>query len=337
MTGKPIPSPTISIVIPCRNSHHTLKQVLDVLSQLSPNAFEILLIDDGSEVSLEDIAREYGIRFHRIFPGQGPAQARNVGGELSQGDIILFLDSDVIPPVDIIAQLQYRFIMIAGLVAVQGIYNEKTPATGLFSKYQNYYYHLAFFSNSSDFPAICATYCFAIRRTVFLEMGGFDTRIPNPTVEDEIMGYRLMTFHHPIFLDRQLQVTHLAQYRIGSFFRRKMRMSIAQIKSLMRGNYPPIRDHQKNENHNQTHHSEQMIFSTGLAPLLPILWIIYWPSGLLITLIYCYLNVTFWRYLLHREPIWRLVSLIAITWLDQIAIFMGICIGALDFWMGRRY
>jgi hypothetical protein len=54
--------------------------------------------------------------------------------------------------------------------------------------------------------------CGAIRRSVFLQHGGFDESYRRPAIEDIELGYRLVAAGHRIHLDRSLEVKHLKRW-----------------------------------------------------------------------------------------------------------------------------
>lgn len=88
--------PLVSVVIPFYSGKNWLLEAVDsVLSQTYTN-FEVLIVNDGSLESIDDIAEKYGRLNLKIFYKEngGPASARNLGIEKSSGKYIAFLDSD---------------------------------------------------------------------------------------------------------------------------------------------------------------------------------------------------------------------------------------------------
>jgi glycosyltransferase involved in cell wall biosynthesis len=88
--------PTISVVIPAYRAAHTICRAVDsVLAQSHP-AHEIIVVDDGSPDELGAIVtRRYGPRIILCRkPNGGAASARNLGIDVSTGDIVSFLDAD---------------------------------------------------------------------------------------------------------------------------------------------------------------------------------------------------------------------------------------------------
>jgi len=91
---RPETSLLVSVVIPCYNQAHFLGEALEsVLAQTYPR-YEIIVVDDGSTDHTSEVAARYpGVRYIRQ-PNQGLSAARNAGLQASQGDCLVFLDSD---------------------------------------------------------------------------------------------------------------------------------------------------------------------------------------------------------------------------------------------------
>jgi len=98
MAGLP---PIISIITPSYNRVDELKHLYISLQEQSVdlNLFEFIISDDGSTDSTEDIVKQwqsespFKIKFI-TQENQGPGAARNHGLEHSEGELILFIDSD---------------------------------------------------------------------------------------------------------------------------------------------------------------------------------------------------------------------------------------------------
>lgn len=90
----------LSIVIPLYNKEkHIERNLKSLLEQdLSPNEYEIIIVDDGSTDSGAQLAKSYSEKNENIkFFSQansGPSVARNRGLDASTGDYVYFLDAD---------------------------------------------------------------------------------------------------------------------------------------------------------------------------------------------------------------------------------------------------
>lgn len=79
--------PTVSVITPFFNPTHeqVIRSRKSIMNQTNKD-FEWIQVDDGSN---NDMSYEYDIRLERNY---GPSVARNVGFQISSGDIITYLD-----------------------------------------------------------------------------------------------------------------------------------------------------------------------------------------------------------------------------------------------------
>ncbi|MBR5181506.1 MAG: glycosyltransferase family 2 protein [Clostridiales bacterium] len=91
-------SPTVSIIMPAKNSGAYLTRCIDSVLSQKYTDWELLIIDDGSTDDTRDIAYSFSQSDKRIrvfdSKGTGVSSARNSGIELSSGEYISFIDSD---------------------------------------------------------------------------------------------------------------------------------------------------------------------------------------------------------------------------------------------------
>jgi glycosyltransferase involved in cell wall biosynthesis len=91
-----------SVIIPVYNRPDELQQLLKSLSKQTFSDFEVIVVEDGSELSSESIVQDFRTRLSIIYFYQencGQGFARNNGMELAKGEYFVFFDSDcVIPP-----------------------------------------------------------------------------------------------------------------------------------------------------------------------------------------------------------------------------------------------
>lgn len=91
----------LSLIIPLYNRPDEIRELLDSLCLQSDSDFELIIVEDGSQVKSEEIVQAYADRLRvRYFfkPNSGPGQSRNYGAERAQGNYFIFLDSDCIIP-----------------------------------------------------------------------------------------------------------------------------------------------------------------------------------------------------------------------------------------------
>lgn len=85
----------VSVVIPTYNRAHWLGELLDcVLGQTQPPR-EVIVVDDGSSDSTQQLCESYGDRVRYVWqPNAGVSSARNRGIAMARGSWIAFADSD---------------------------------------------------------------------------------------------------------------------------------------------------------------------------------------------------------------------------------------------------
>ena len=100
----------LSVVVPVFNASSTLKPCLEAIKTLSCAAHELIAVDDCSTDNSVGTAREFASKVIELDGGPyGPAYARNRGVEQASGDIILFVDCDVIVHEDTIEKVNKTF------------------------------------------------------------------------------------------------------------------------------------------------------------------------------------------------------------------------------------
>lgn len=89
-----------SLVIPTRNRARVLERTLAALTGQRGPAFEVVVVDDGSEDATPDVARAYrdrlDLRYLRRAP-RGIAAARTAAMRAAKGDILIQTDDDRVP------------------------------------------------------------------------------------------------------------------------------------------------------------------------------------------------------------------------------------------------
>ncbi len=195
---------TLSIVVPVYDAAATLPACLAALvAQLRPG-IEVIVVDDGSRDASAEIAERFPVRLLR-GSHQGDARARNMGAGEARGEILLFLDADVVIPPGTLDRIVTPF-QDPTLSALVGAYTPDTPARGMAARYKNFLHHHTHRNAPRNFPSFW-TGLGAIRREAFERIGGFDPRFA--PISDVHLGVRLTRAGGKIRLDPSLQVTHL--------------------------------------------------------------------------------------------------------------------------------
>jgi GT2 family glycosyltransferase len=207
-----IEQPVMSVVVPARNCPSQLRACLTALKATTYSAYEILVVDDASTDETAAVAEEMGVRCLRREQQAGPAVARNQGAKAASGEYIFFVDADVCVYPETVGRVAAAFVQTQA-VAVFGSYDKKPTALNLLSQYKNLCHHFVHQQSREEANSFWSG-CGAVRRSIFVELGGFDASYSRPCIEDIELGGRLRKAGHRILLDREIQVTHLKQWSL---------------------------------------------------------------------------------------------------------------------------
>jgi GT2 family glycosyltransferase len=192
----------LSVVIPTHDRPGTLRNTLEALAAqtLPAAAFEVLVVDDGSGAAERQRVRALheAFDFELIEKEQGGlASARNLGAERASGEILHFLDDDVLPAPDSLEQHLASHAAESEAVAVVGAlpfpphvrmnaflwYIERS------GHYDLYKYPRKYPGGKPPMPPLNGNS--SIRRELFFRIGKYDESFRRYGSEDLELGYRL--------------------------------------------------------------------------------------------------------------------------------------------------
>lgn len=192
--------PIISVVIPTCHRNDLLAKCLDCLAPgvqtLPPKQYEVIVTDDGSHSTAEQIVREcYPWARWLEGPHKGPAANRNNGASHAQGEWLVFTDDDCLPKPEWLAAY------IAEIVPGTKVYEGKTTCEqGIRSPMEQAPVNL-----SGGWLWSCNM---MLQREVFQELGGFDETFPQPHLEDVDLRERIKQAKHTFFFVEKAVVDH---------------------------------------------------------------------------------------------------------------------------------
>ena len=204
---------TLSVIVPFFNAPEKLERCLAALARSNAD-FQLVLVDDcSSDARATEIAGGAPARCVRMEKNSGPAAARNAGARVASGDILAFIDSDVVVEPDTLAKLRGAFEAEPSIGACFGSYDDEPDSHGLVSEYRNLLHHYTHQTGPRDATTFWAG-CGAIRRDVFEELGGFDEAYQRPSIEDIELGMRIHTAGYTIRLAPEIQCKHLKHWKL---------------------------------------------------------------------------------------------------------------------------
>ena len=159
--------PHLSVIIPSLNEIAYLPQLLDALAMQTRLPDEIILADAGSKDGTAELAQSRGVR---VVHGGMPAVGRNAGARAAKGDLLLFLDADVLPSPDFISRVLEEFgqkkldVATCFIAPLDG-----NPLDGMICVGTNLYFYII-----QPVSPHAPGFCILSKYTAHKNMGGFD-------------------------------------------------------------------------------------------------------------------------------------------------------------------
>jgi len=169
--------PRFSIIIPCYNAETSILQTLESLRAQTFADWEAICVDDGSSDGTVDLILNSAVLDPRIRilsnPAKGPSNARNFGALSATGTVLAFCDADDIWLPSKLAQLADTFADdgIDGAYGQIGFFQYDPSEATVFSTVPES--DLTIETLLGENP-VCTMSNIALRRTVFVRIGGFD-------------------------------------------------------------------------------------------------------------------------------------------------------------------
>jgi glycosyltransferase involved in cell wall biosynthesis len=221
----------VSVIIPNFNRADALKLTLSALAEqeLKPDAYEVIIIDDGSTDESLEIVETAQVPFTlRLLrqANRGAGAARNRGVQQAQADFLVFLDSDMIASPDLLRQY-----LAAGAAHPEALLiGRQNPWTAAYQTFFDEVMRYEWFRDLGPDPFQPSFYHvlssnMALRRAQFESVGGFDEGVgtgAHPATDDTDFGYRAykiglglvywpeaLAYHnHPRTLDQRCAQEH---------------------------------------------------------------------------------------------------------------------------------
>jgi glycosyltransferase involved in cell wall biosynthesis len=315
----------VAIIVPVGGAAPAWPRSAQSLAELEPKPGEIIAVIDGPQPAHEAVANGISATVLVLEQRGGPSVARNHGARATTRPILLFVDSDVEVPPDLAAQVAAIFNERPELSACIGSYDDRPGDPGLISQYRNllhHHVHQEGRERASTFWAGCG----AIRRSVFIDMGGFDEDFAIPSIEDIELGTRMIRARHNIGLVKNLQVTHLKRWRLADMLKTDLLQRAAPWTQLMLADGELVND---------LNVKSRDRVSVAAAFLLPVALAgaVAWPPLLLLAaaaaLVLAVLNAGFFRFLLHRRGVIFTLAAVPLYWLYLVVCGLGFGLGLL--------
>lgn len=202
-----------SIIVPTFNNQETLEKCLQAITKIKGfDNCELIVADDSSTDFSVDIAKRYKAKIVSNQDNKGAAFTRNIGAQVAEGEILLFVDSDVVLlSKDVLSFIKNGF-KLSNVCGVFGIYDRKIAFNNFFSGYKHLYNCFTQEATPKYCP-VASSSIFAVPRKNFLKAGGFNENYPGVMAEDVEFSIRLAIKENKLFLkDSRIRGLHLKNY-----------------------------------------------------------------------------------------------------------------------------
>jgi glycosyltransferase involved in cell wall biosynthesis len=160
----------LSIIVPAKNEEKFLPFLFKSLKLQSFQDFEVIVADANSSDKTKSISKNFGAK---VVDGGLPGVGRNRGAKVAKGDLLLFLDSDVVLPPDFLEKN-------VSLFKKRDLDIATTTLRPLSSRFDDRIIHAAWNAGYKVIknvkPACCGFHIF-VRKGLFNASKGFDERV----------------------------------------------------------------------------------------------------------------------------------------------------------------
>lgn len=202
-------TPLFSIIVPTCHRNDLLAKCLDRLApsiqSMSPDKYEVIVTDDGSQTTAEQmISEQYGWAKWIAGPRRGPAANRNHGARFARGKWFAFIDDDCIPDEQWLEAYANALTSAPSCFVFEGrVYTDRPRKS------------LAECSPIFETGGYLPSGNFVCRKDVFESLGGFDERFPYAAMEDVDFRLRLTKAGFSLSFIKEAAVCHPWRLRGG--------------------------------------------------------------------------------------------------------------------------
>ncbi|ARV61981.1 glycosyl transferase [Nostocales cyanobacterium HT-58-2] len=327
---------SISVVIPVYKGGENFRRCLLSLTQYAPASTEIIVVVDGDDHESWRSAQEFGVKVLKLTTNAGPARARNIGARAATGDIIFFIDADVAISKEAVSQVRKAFRSDQSLAALIGSYDDAPAESNFLSQYKNLFHHYTHQTAREEAFTFWGA-CGAIRREVFLFVGGFDESYRKPCIEDIELGYRLRQSGYKLRLCKDLLVKHLKRWDTVSLLRAEFFYRALPWTELI------WREQQLQNDLNlgvSSRLSVILVYCLAGALIGIAWWIGFSAVAAALSLLLLVINFPVYRFFLHKRGFWFTLRVIPWHWFYFLYGGLAFAIGTVQYlfssWFSSR-
>jgi len=203
-----------SIIIPNYNSQTTIKRCLDSILELhQKKRFEVIVCDNMSSDSSLEIIKKYPFSLVKNEKIKNAGSTRNAGALKAKNDYIIFIDSDVCVPPNLIELIEKNKDFVSS-DCITGIFSTNNPYKDFFSQYKTLYSNFKFKNSKKN---VLNSGIMVIKKEVFFELGCFNELLQHS--EDDHFSLKFKQKDYKLNFDKNLSVDHLKKFTFFSLLK----------------------------------------------------------------------------------------------------------------------
>jgi GT2 family glycosyltransferase len=223
-----------SVIVPVYNRPEEIDELLGSLELQTRKSFEVIVIEDGSTLPCESIACKYSISLNLKYfykENSGPGPSRNFGASKSQGDYLIFFDSDCVIPETYFEEIG-KELSLSPLIGAFGGADKASPAFTTIQKAISY--SMTSFLTTGGIRGgskrldkfYPRTFNLGVKKDVFDKIGGFSTMRYG---EDIDFSIRVLKAGYECRLFPRAWVYHKRRTDLRKFFKQVYHSGVARI------------------------------------------------------------------------------------------------------------
>lgn len=313
----------LSVIVPVYNSATTLAKCLEAIYASDHDDFEVIVVDDRSTDMSAETAQKFPCKVVETENRGGAGHARNTGCMHAAGEILVFIDADVIVQNDALLIIYETLSPGSDMAGVSGMLSRVHPNTNFFSQYKNLYMNFVFSQMPQNIDFLFGSVC-AVKKDDFIRF-----REGSLQADDTDLGQKYKHVGKYIRFEKKLEVIHLKKYTFLTFIRNDFNVPYSWAFPFVK--YKGLKDVFVKKRF--AHAKWNQLLSVLISPLIIIIALgaIYkfafvYAAAILIVL-FLVLNSRFFMFLLREKGIFFAVRAAAVTYFDMFVMGAGISVG----------
>ena len=227
--------PRIRIVVPAYKSGKTVAACVTALSRSAQGLdHEIFVVDDGGHSDLQLLLGGLCVTVLHTGGCGSAAAARNLGARGFGGDILVFVDADVVVERDALRNLLAPLAEGCAEAAI-GNYTDDVAGLSFGTSYKQLYVACIYRRRVGYVVNDFWTAVGAVSRPVFDALGGFDSRFKGANGEDADLGMRMTRAGHRILAVPDALGQHRHEQTISGIVGNDWRKGVLALRQCQAG------------------------------------------------------------------------------------------------------